>query len=468
VHSLRVKGPVRRIGVLAVLAMLLFVLGSAVGIWRYAVTSRHYASSVRQLGHRLAAETAAKNLWRLHEATGEYILTRHPAEIQKAVAASADFRRALSGIPPDDAVERALLAEIASEQAQFGRLFAAIRRNPGAASRADELKAADVLTQIEVPLGQVAARTTMEAHVAAAQARSASRFGFVLSAILFLTALLLAIPMIVYGLRLLSSVIERLRSSSELLAGAVHELRGASKEAATATAEQSSAVAETSATVEQLAATASSIAENSRAVSAAAGHTGETMHEMQDAVNAIAARSLTLGERSQKIGEILALIAGIAEQTNLLALNAAIEAARAGEAGKGFAVVASEVRKLAERSIKSTESIREIVVAIQDETNATIMATEQGTKQAAEVGELMTDMQTMLEESILATQQQKSAADQVAVAIVQIRDAADQLAAEQDRGSSTAERVETLVSELETMLAGFGIPIRTNGRLIAA
>src|SRR5439155_1399453 len=90
--------------------------------------------------------------------------------------------------------------------------------------------------------------------------------------------------------------------------------------------------------------------------------------------------------------EVLELINEIAEQTNLLALNAAIEAARAGDAGRGFAVVASEVRKLAERSIHSTESIREIIAAIQDETNATIMATEQGATQAVadvlEVAEL--------------------------------------------------------------------------------
>ena len=185
----------------------------------------------------------------------------------------------------------------------------------------------------------------------------------------------------------------------------------------------------------------------------AASRTGVTMRDMQEKVEAIAVRALSLGERAQKIGEILELINDIAGQTNLLALNAAIEAARAGEAGKGFAVVAAEVRKLAERSLRSTESISVIVAGVRDETNATIMATEQGTRQAREVGDLMTSTATMLEESLLAAQQQKTAADQVDAAILQIRQGADQLASDLAQRAATAERLEALVDEIEAVLS---------------
>jgi methyl-accepting chemotaxis protein len=248
-------------------------------------------------------------------------------------------------------------------------------------------------------------------------------------------------------------LLARIGSTSAVLGGVAGQLRTAAENAAAVTSQQSTAVRQTSATIEQLAATAGSSADNIRSVSEAAGRTGETMRDMRHKVETIAERALSLGERAQKIGEILGLINGIAEQTNMLALNAAIEAARAGEAGKGFAVVATEVRKLAERSIESTESIGAIIAGVQDETKATILATEQGTRQAREVGELMTRTATMLEESILATQQQKTAADQVDIAISQIQQGAEHLLAEQARWSSTSEQLTQLAKELESAVA---------------
>jgi methyl-accepting chemotaxis protein len=261
---------------------------------------------------------------------------------------------------------------------------------------------------------------------------------------------------LLHGVRLTGGLCdEMVPAAQQILDTARLQLVG-SKRAGLALNEQTAAVAETTATVEELAAAAGTIADNARAVAAAADQTAETMQEMQESVDSITERTHSLGQRSQKIGEILQLIQEISEQTNLLALNAAIEAARAGEAGKGFAVVAAEVRKLAERSMESSESIREIVNAVQDETNATIGATEQGARQAREVADLMASTTAMLEDSILATQQQKSAAEQVAVAMVQINNAVD-IVRDDGMTARTSAAFQEIGRALYDVLAAVGV-----------
>lgn len=306
-------------------------------------------------------------------------------------------------------------------------------------------------------LDPVIARDRRRAAAAVARAGDTASSGRRQAAIVAGLALLVTLLLVVYAVRLVRRLFGRVQSAAATLADASNEMRSAVTETAAATAQQAAAINQTAATLEELSATAASIAENARAGTAAADQTGETMREMQEQVQAISERSLTLGERSQKIGAVLELLDDVADQTNLLAVNAAIEAARAGEAGRGFAVVAGEVRKLAERSVRSTESIREIVAAIRDETNATIMATEQGARHAREVGDLMHSTAELLGDSIQATEQQKEAADQVTGAMLEIRSAAEELAHEQEERASLATRVETLAGELERLLAEHGV-----------
>jgi methyl-accepting chemotaxis protein len=472
----RLTGPARRVAAVSVAVVAVIAGAGALSTWRYEVALSRATVALDQRTEAKHTADLTAIFWEERNALDSYIAHKSPASLLAVNTFRAQFRQLAVqiGSAATAAEARSLTAAVAA-QAGYYSTFTQLRAAAGTSvfrenAAIDRLEAA--APAVPIPLNALDRLLTARANAARLTEASAARQALVIGVAAVILAILAGIAVSLFAFRLLQrafgrekdltsalgrlsdrdDLLARLRSTSAVLGEVTGELRLAARNAAAVTSEQSSAVAQTSATIEELASTAGSIADNAHAMARTAELTGDTMRDMQEKVELIAARALSLGERAQSIGEIVGLIKDIAGQTNLLALNAAIEAARAGEAGKGFAVVAAEVRKLAERSVHSTNSISVIITGVQDETNATIMATEQGTRQAREVGEMMASTATMLDESILATQQQKSAADQVDSAIQQIRGSADQLALEQTQWSVTAERLDALVVELEGTL----------------
>jgi methyl-accepting chemotaxis protein len=155
--------------------------------------------------------------------------------------------------------------------------------------------------------------------------------------------------------------------------------------------------------------------------SEAVDETSSGMKRIKSTVDATAATVTKLGAKSDQIGAIVETIDDIAEQTNLLALNAAIEAARAGEQGKGFAVVADEVRKLAERSSRATKEIAALIAQVQSETEAAVKAMKLGSGEVAAGAELAEQAAGALKEIREAAASRNVVMDHMVAAVVQIR-----------------------------------------------
>ncbi len=246
----------------------------------------------------------------------------------------------------------------------------------------------------------------------------------------------------------LQSTTENLNESLERIYTVSHEQSGGASS-------QAAAIQQVSTTAEEMAATARQISDNAARVTALAEETAQAceqghvsvrdairgMEEVRAQVEAIAKRMTVLGANSSKIGGVIAIIDEISKQTNLLALNAAIEAAGAGDAGKRFGIVAVEVKRLADKTSNATKMIKDLIHAIQDDTENTVRETELGTEASMTGADLVKAVGDALEriaerveltthsarEIRVSTGQQTHASSQMAGSLGQITDVSKQI-----------------------------------------
>jgi methyl-accepting chemotaxis protein len=261
-----------------------------------------------------------------------------------------------------------------------------------------------------------------------------------------------------------SAVLQIQSSSSELRVAATQQASGA-KEQSTAITEISTTISELLATTRQIVESARRVARNAEqtAASSRQGHgTVELTHEsiagIRRQVDQIVAHMLELGKKSQEIGAVVEIVSELAEQTNILAINATIEAAGAGENGKRFAVVADEIRKLADRVAGSAKEIRTLIEDVRGAVNTTVMATETGSKAVdagsrqfgdvaaafKQIAGLVSTTTEASREIELSTTQQSTAVEQVNIAISSVAQASAEMEASAGQTSKTA----TLLAEL--------------------
>ncbi|MDX2096143.1 MAG: methyl-accepting chemotaxis protein [Leptolyngbyaceae cyanobacterium bins.59] len=169
-------------------------------------------------------------------------------------------------------------------------------------------------------------------------------------------------------------------------------------------------------------------------------------------VNQIAEQILHLSETTNQIGSISSIVSELANQTNMLALNAAVEAVRAGEHGKGFSVVASEIRKLAEQSRKSAEKIGGLVTDIQRATNSTVMVTDEGTKTVESIVAAIGGITANSQQISLTAKQQAIAIRQVVEAMTSINHEASQVATSIIQTKTSTQQLNEAATNLQTVV----------------
>jgi len=276
---------------------------------------------------------------------------------------------------------------------------------------------------------------------------------------------------------------QQIQTSSIEVASAANSVNEIASELASGSSEQAASVVEITAAMEELARTASQIAENAASQADLAhaaeesGNTGQGaveeavdgVEEVKKRISGISSRAEILGSRSKEIYRVLDLITEIAQETHILSLNAAIEAAAAGDHGRRFSVVAEEVRRLAQRSQESVESVRNLLDEFAGSIRTTVVATEEGSKEAGRVLEraraaasaiedlrgASSDTARVAREISLATQQQNAASDEVVLTLKEVSQVVQRMADGLKHFTETADRLNRLGLIIQMLAQSF-------------